>query len=166
MDACHIFPQCLLAIISLKGGDWYCGDKTLLWVLRGASSLLCGCYLPVRSRVCYPVVGIEAPISISELCCEVGRTGTLLLEWQPLSILLQELSTGRCTLWCCLSLVFQAHNVHFCSHCPWPCLSCGKAGSHPGYLSRAVIIKATITNLQADPPKSGTGTPSSHAPGS
>ena len=30
MDACHIFAQCVLAIIPLMGGaDWCCGDQGL-----------------------------------------------------------------------------------------------------------------------------------------
>ena len=63
------------------------------------------CYRPVQGRVCFPVVGVEAPIFGSKLQYEVGGTGVLLLGEELLSIPLQELSTRKCTLWCCLSLV-------------------------------------------------------------
>ena len=36
MDACFLFPHCVLDIIHLIGVvDWYCGDKSLLWSLQG-----------------------------------------------------------------------------------------------------------------------------------
>ena len=90
MDACHV-----LAIIPLTEG-LCCGDQSLHWMLGGASSLLCGCHSPVGSRVCSPVVGVEAPRSSSKLQCEVGRTGMLSLGKGSLCIFLQELSTRTC----------------------------------------------------------------------
>lgn len=36
MDACCLFPHCVLDIIHLIGVvDWCCGDKSLLWSLQG-----------------------------------------------------------------------------------------------------------------------------------
>ena len=107
-----------------RGCDWYCGDHSLHQMLNGASSLLCGCHIPVGGRVCSPAVGVEAPRSGSKLQYEVGGTGALPLGEEPLSIPLQELSTRKCTLWCRLSLVLCAHKVHCCWHCPWPHLEC------------------------------------------
>lgn len=42
MDASHIFPQSVLALIPLIVCDWCCGNQSLLWMLCRAS-LLCGC---------------------------------------------------------------------------------------------------------------------------
>ena len=106
-------------------------------VLNRASSLLCGCHIPVRGGVCSPVVGVEAPRFGSKLQYEVGGNGVLLLGEELLSIPLQELSTRKCTLWCCLSLVVWAHKVH----CPWPRLSCGNL---PGCPSGTVPTKPLI----------------------
>ena len=48
MDACHIFPQGVLALVpSDRGCVWCCSDQSLHWILGGASSLLCGCHSPV-----------------------------------------------------------------------------------------------------------------------
>ena len=91
---------------------------------------VCGCHNPLRGRVCSPVVGVEAPRSVSELWYKVGGTGVLLLGEETLSIPLQELSTGKCTLWCRLSPIVYAHKVHCCWHCPWPCLGLANTGSH------------------------------------
>ena len=68
MDACHLFPQCVLALIPLiRGCHWWCGDQRLHWMLSGAFFLPCGCHNPVRDCVCSLVVGVEAPRSVSEL---------------------------------------------------------------------------------------------------
>ena len=61
MDVCQLFPQYILDVSPLIGG------VTDMVMLSGASSLLCG-HCPVRSRVCSLVAGIEAPVSVSELC--------------------------------------------------------------------------------------------------
>ena len=64
-------------------------------MLNGASSLLWGCHIPVGIRVSSPVVGVEVLRSVSELRCEVGITGALLLGEDTLSIPPQELSTWK-----------------------------------------------------------------------
>ena len=61
MDFCHLFPQCMLAIIPLIAG--------VHWILSSASPMPCCCYCPVRGRVFSLVrVGVEAPRFFSELC--------------------------------------------------------------------------------------------------
>ena len=113
-------------------------------MLSGASSLFYGCQSPVGGRICSPVVGVDAPRSTSELRCEVGRSGTLPLGEELLSIPPQELSTRECTLWCCLSPVMQAHKVQFFSHCPRPCLNCGNSGNRPGCPRGTVLTKPLV----------------------
>lgn len=133
MDACHIFPQCVLASVSLMGFECCCGDQGLQWILSKSSSLLCGYHRSVGDLVCSPLGRVEATRSISELYCGVGRTGALLLGEEPLSIPSQELSIWRCTLWCSPCCVDS-------QALPLPCLSCGNAGSQPKYPSGAVLI--------------------------
>ena len=141
MDAFHVFPQCAGCYSLDRGCDWYCDDQSLHWILSRASSSLCGCQSPVWDRVCSPVVGVEAPRSISELWCEVGGTGTLLLREELLCIPPQELSTERCTLWCHLPPVVWAHKVYCCWHCPQPHHNHGNAGNQPRCPSGAVLTK-------------------------
>ena len=111
------------------GYDWCCDDQSLHWMLGRASSLLCGCHSPIESRVCLPVVGVEAPRSSSKLHCEVGGTGALPLGKELLHIPLQGLSTGTGTLCHHLLPSACAHKIHCCWHCPRPCLRCGNAGN-------------------------------------
>ena len=100
MDACCIFPQCVLAFISLIMSV-IIAYQSLNSILNGASPLLCGCHSFVRSRVCFLVVAVEAPRSISELWCEVGGIEKLLPWEEPVSTLLLEMSAKECLLWCC-----------------------------------------------------------------
>ena len=74
--------------------------------------MFCDCHSPVKGRACSPVIGVEAPRSISELWCEVGRTRALLLGDKPLSSPHLELSTSEYALWCHLIHVVWAHKVH------------------------------------------------------
>ena len=78
MDVYCISPQCVLAFISLIMSV-IIAYQSLHSILNEASPLLCGCHSFVRSRVCFLVVAVEAPRSISELCCEVSGIGKLLL---------------------------------------------------------------------------------------
>lgn len=67
-------------------------------MLSLGSFFLCICHSPVRGEGS-PFVGVEAPKF--ELQCAVGRIGMLPLGEEPLSVPPQELSRGRCALWCC-----------------------------------------------------------------
>lgn len=91
MDASHIFPQSVLAVIPLIVCDWCCGNQSLLWMLCRAS-LLCGC-----QSLFVPQLLEEKPF-LSHFWCEVGGTGALLGEEQNLSIPPQELRTWGCVL--------------------------------------------------------------------
>lgn len=84
-------------------------------------SLFCGFHSPVRGGGCSPVVGVDTTRSISELQCDVGRAGALPLGNEPLSIPPQELSIGKCALWCHLSPIVWAHKVCCFWHCPRSC---------------------------------------------
>lgn len=60
MDASHIFPQIVLAVNPLiRGCDWCQGVQSQHWMLRGASSLLCGFHSPIGAGVFSPVAGVE-----------------------------------------------------------------------------------------------------------
>ena len=145
-----------------RGCDLCCGDQSLHWMLSRASSLLCGCHSPVRGKVCSPDVRVEAPRSVSELWCEVGGTQTLPLGDEPLSIPLQELSTGKCTLWCHLSLNVQAHKVHYCLHCLQPCLTMGTQAIGPGVPQALCSQSHQCRSVGTDPLKSGIRIQQSH----
>ena len=70
--------------------DGCCSDQSLHCMLSRTSSLLCGCQSSVRSRICSPVVGGEAPAL--SLICSVSRwDGVLQLGEEPVSIPSQEL---------------------------------------------------------------------------
>lgn len=47
IDAYHVFLQCVLPIIPLRGCDWCYDDQSLHWGLIRASSLLCACHSAV-----------------------------------------------------------------------------------------------------------------------
>lgn len=113
-----------------------CGDQSLQCMLSEAS-LLCDCHSLVRGRVYPSVVGVEALRSISVLPCEVTGTGELKWGEGPLSITLQELSTGKGSLWWWLSLILWAHKLVLLA---LPFLNRGNASSQPGSLSGAVLI--------------------------
>ena len=88
MDAYHVFPQGVLAVIPLIGG-----------VIGGVVTRACaGCHIPVGGRVGSPIVGVEAPRIGSKLWCEISWTGALSLGKELLSIPLQELFTKTFTL--------------------------------------------------------------------
>ena len=59
MDACHVFPQSVLAIIPLMGLWLVVWPEPTLDVGWGLLFALC-CHSSVRGRVCSPVVGVEA----------------------------------------------------------------------------------------------------------
>ena len=136
----HLSSMCA-GYSPLDRGCCCCDDQSLHWLLSGDSSLLCGCHSPVGSRVSSTVVGIDASRSISELWCEVGGTGVLLLGEEPLSIILQELPSEKCTVWCCLSPIAQIHKAHCFGHHPWLHLNCGYSNNRPGCSSGAVLTK-------------------------
>lgn len=124
MNACHIFPQCVLIRGLIGIVTRAC---TRCWV---GSPLLCSCHSPITGKVCFPVVGVDIPRFIFELYCEVGRAGD-----EPLNIPPQELSTSKCALWCHLSLIVYAHKVHCCWNCSRSHLNHGNSGSWPRCLS-------------------------------
>ena len=80
-----------------RGYDW-CGDYSLLWISREASSLLCDFHSPSRGRFHSPVVGVQDCRFPSELYSEVGGTGALLPGEEPLSIPLQAFHWEVCAL--------------------------------------------------------------------
>lgn len=60
MDACHVFPQSVLAIIPLmRRCGLCCGDQSLHRMLGGVSSLFCVCHSSVRGRVCSSVLEVK-----------------------------------------------------------------------------------------------------------
>ena len=71
MEACHVLPQCVLAIFPLIRG--VIGDQTLLCMLNGVSSLLCGFHSLLRGRISFPVFGVEALYLV--LSCDVRQVG-------------------------------------------------------------------------------------------
>ena len=94
MDACYLFPQCVLTFIPLIKGCTLCCDQSLHWKLSVATSLLCGCHSPVMGRVCSLVVGAKVKVTRScpTLCDHLDFTvhGILqarILEWVSLSFL-------------------------------------------------------------------------------
>ena len=128
MDASHIFPQSVLAVIPLIVCDWCCGNQSLLWMLCRAS-LLCGC-----QSLFVPQLLEEKPF-LSHFWCEVGGTGALLGEEQNLSIPPQELSTKRYTQWyhmspgvqtqsTLLAMPMDLPHVQACRQLAWVALKC------------------------------------------
>lgn len=109
MVVCHIFPQCVLVIIPLIGipiGVVVTRDCSGGWVGPPLCSVVVTALWGAESA---PVVGGEAPRPISELQCNAGWTGILLLGEERLSTPSQELSTWRCSLWHHLLPVLWAH---------------------------------------------------------
>ena len=91
MDACYLFPQCVLTFIPLIKGCTWC-DQSLHWKLSVATSLLCGCHSPVMGRVCSLVVGVKAKVTQScpTLCDHLdyivhGILQARILEWVAFS---------------------------------------------------------------------------------
>ena len=138
VDACCLFPQCILAIIPLIGGvTGVVVTRACTGYWLGPPLLLCGCYCPVRGWVCSLAVGVEAPRSVSELQSEVGGIGAFLQGEEPLSIPLPELFTSECALLCHLSPIVWAHKVY----CPEPRLNLGNAGNQPWCPSGVVFTR-------------------------
>ena len=62
VDASHIFPQCVLATITLIIGVMPCvGGPEACMVSGGTSSLLSGSHHPARGQVSSQVARVEAP---------------------------------------------------------------------------------------------------------
>lgn len=121
--------------------DGCCSDQSLHCMLSRTSSLLCGCQSSVRSRICSPVVGADAPRSVYELQCGVGVTGALPLGEESLITLLQELSTRKYTLRCQLLPNVHAHKVHCCYIAAGTAFSCENVGT--GCPSGSVLTKSS-----------------------
>lgn len=85
--------------------DWGCGVKSLHWILNRHSSLLCGCYYPVKSSVCSLVVGVGAPRCFGAIfLCSVRSCST------PTGIESPEyFSTGAVHLWVCSVVSIFTH---------------------------------------------------------
>ena len=139
MDACHLFPHCMLPIIPLIGGV----TGVVVTRASGISSLLCDCHSPSRGRFDSPVVGVQDPRFPSELYCEVGGTGALLLGEEPLSTPSQELSIRKCTLvspvTCCVGSQRTILLALPSSH-----LNCGNADIWPWCLSDTTFTKPPV----------------------
>ena len=119
----HIFPRCVLVIIPMIGvpiGIVVTRDCSGGWVGPPLCSVV---VIALWGAESVPIVGGEAPTSISELQCNAGWTGILLLGEERLSTPSQELSTLRCSLWCHLLPVLWAHKVHCCWHYSLICLN-------------------------------------------
>lgn len=124
----YLPPLSSLAIVPLIG------DVTDVLVTRvctgylvEASSLFLGCHF--RDRVYSLVVGIEAPRSVSEVQCEVGRIGVLPLGEETLSIPLPELFPM--SVLCCVTFhpLFGLQSTLLFA-LPWP-LNCENASNWP-----------------------------------
>lgn len=73
VDAFHLFPQFVLAVIPIiRGVTCVVVTKSLHWMLSEASSLLCDCNSPFRGRVSSLAIRVEVSRSVFELQCEVG----------------------------------------------------------------------------------------------
>lgn len=136
----------LLHSLCFKGCYPLDGDVTSVVVIRACAGywvghplLLCGCHCPVRSGVCSLIVRVEAPRSVSGLCCEVGRIGARPRDL--LSISLLELFTGECALLCHLSLIVKTYKMHCCWHWSWPCPICWNVGNWHLCSSGVVVIR-------------------------
>ena len=140
IEASHVFPQFAGCYPLDTGREWHC-NQSLHCMLSRASSLLCGCQSSVRSRICSPVVGADAPRSVYELQCGVGVTGALPLGEESLITLLQELSTIKYTLRCQLLPNVHAHKVHCCYIAAGTAFSCENVGT--GCPSGAVLTKSS-----------------------
>lgn len=84
VDVCHLFPQCLLAVIPLIGGVTGVGPGTALNVAWGLPFAL-WVILPCQRPVCFLAVAVGAPRSTSELCflAVVGsRWGLKCSHWE------------------------------------------------------------------------------------
>ena len=79
MDACHIFPQSTLAIVSLIAG-MFGVVMTKAYTGGRASSLLCGCHSPAEGKVCSLVIGVKPPDPA--LCCSVRRVVLQHSHWE------------------------------------------------------------------------------------
>lgn len=121
-----------------RGSYCFCGDQSLHWKLSGAS-LLCACHSLVGTGSASQLLGWKPPYLF--LSCGVRQAVLEHSHWESLSIPPQELSTGKCDLWCHLSPIVRAQNIHHCWHCPQALLSHGNAGSQAGCPSGAVLTR-------------------------
>ena len=160
-DACHVFPQCVLALIPLTGGVIVI-VLTTVWTRHWRGSLLCSVLVnsPASNGVCSLVIGVETPRSVSELWHEKGETDVLTLAEEPLNIPLLGFSTGKHAMCCFLSPSVQVHKAHFCWHCPQPRLNHGNAGSCLVFPSGVVLYSQSCQHrsVVADLLKWSTGT--------
>lgn len=79
MDACLIFPQGALPIVSLTGSMSVVLVIRACTVLGRASSLLCGFYSPVKEQSLSLVFGVVDSRSDCKLWCDVSETVALSL---------------------------------------------------------------------------------------
>ena len=92
----------------------FIGGVTDVVVTRASrdSLLPCRCHCSVRVGVCFPVNGVEAPKSVSQLCfwsLVQGKWSWSTLTWRgPLNIPPLKLLSYECALLCHLSLIVQA----------------------------------------------------------
>ena len=71
MDVCHPPLSSVYAghyPLDWRWGNWWCGDLSLPCILSRSSPFHCSYCCPARGRVYSLAVGIEAHISVSELC--------------------------------------------------------------------------------------------------
>ena len=80
----------------------YINTHICIYIYSRAFCLLCGCYCPVRGRVCFLVIGAEAPRSVSELCFWSEVQGmwvaALSLGEEPLHCI-----SSRVSMLCCVT---------------------------------------------------------------
>lgn len=142
-----------------KGCNWCCGDQNPHWTLSRASSLPCGCLSTVGSRVCSPVVKVEASRTISALQCEAGGTGALLLGEEPWTIPSLEPSTGDCALWChVLPQGSGTKYIHCCSTVLSPTLTMGIQAISRGIPQMQFSQSLQLRSVGSDSLKSGVRT--------
>ena len=118
-DCCILLSVCWA--LSLWLGVWllFWWSETALDI-KQSSSLFWGCHSLVSGRICSPVFEIKSLTSVSELWCEVSRTGVLPAGEEPLGISSQELSTARWALCCCLPAILWSYKVHcYCPQLKW-----------------------------------------------
>ena len=144
MAVCHLSPQCMLAVIPLKGGvtDVMATEPTL-----DTEQGICSVVVTSLSKWGLLLEWRPPDLFlsyISDLWCEEGRMGALPLGEKPLSVPPQELFTYGHSLLCSLSATVQAHKLHYGWHCSQPHFPCGYAGNWPRYLSGIVSPRPPV----------------------